>query len=435
MDDVNILVIGSGAREHALGFFLSKSRCVRKVFFANGNAGTLLDGFESIPIEVKVSNYERLAEFALEHGCITVVGPEEPLANGIVDVFNTKDAMILGPSKSASMIESSKAYAKEFMQRHGIPTARFKVFDDPEVAKDYISTLDGGIVVKADGLAYGKGVIVCSDKDEAYRAVDTIMNERVFGAAGEKVIVEERLYGYEASFICLSDGRSIVPLASSQDHKRLYDNDHGPNTGGMGAYSPNIMLDSKDIVYKQAMDIMKKAINGLRSEGREFKGFLYAGLMVCNDDVYVLEFNARLGDPECQVILPRLKSDLLEYVKHAIDGDLDTLGPMVWDARNAVCVVVASNGYPFRYEKGKVIEGLRSNHRMDADTFIFHAGTALEDGKIVTNGGRVLSIVALDHSMRRAIEKAYNRVSTVRFDGMHYRKDIGVKALIDIDSR
>ncbi len=433
----NVLIIGSGAREHALGFFISKSADVGKVFFANGNAGTLLDGFENIGLKVEINNYARLAEFALEHECVTIVGPEEPLANGIVDVFNSKGARILGPTKDAAMLESSKVYAKEFMRKHGIPTPPFRVFDDPNKAKDYIASLkdDERVVVKADGLAYGKGVIVCNSKEDAYSAIDRIMIAKEFGSAGDRIVIEKRLYGEEASFICLCDGNSIMPLATSQDHKRLYDNDEGPNTGGMGAYSPNMLIDGDDELYKQIIHgIMEKTIHGLRSDGREFKGFLYAGLMISNGEVYVLEFNVRLGDPECQVILPRLESNLLDYVNHAIDGTLDQLEPLQWSKKYALCVVLASKGYPFRYEKGKVITGLRSNNNGRVanynDVFVFHAGTTFnQQGQIVTNGGRVLSIVALAYSMRDAIDKAYRLVNTISWDGMHYRKDIGLKAL------
>jgi len=268
---------------------------------------------------------------------------------------------------------------------------------------------------------------------DAYNAIDRIMVAREFGSAGDRVVIEERLYGDEASFICLCDGKSIMPLATSQDHKRVYDNDEGPNTGGMGAYSPNMLIDGDDRLYKQINGIMEKAIYGLRSEGVEFKGFLYAGLMISNGKAYVLEFNVRLGDPECQVILPRLESNLLDYVNHAIDGTLDQLEPLKWSEKCALCVVLASKGYPLRYEKGKVITGLKSNSsRVDnyKDTFVFHAGTAFnEQGQIVTNGGRVLSVVALAYNMRDAIDKAYRLVNTISWDGMHYRKDIGLKAL------
>ncbi len=423
---INALIIGSGAREHALGFFIS--RYVDKVFFAKGNAGTLLDGFENIQIEVNKGNYERLADFALEHNCVTIVGPEEPLAHGIVDVFNVKGARILGPSASAARLESSKVYAKRFMSRHGIPTPRFKVFYDASKAKDYIANTDGSVVVKADGLAYGKGAIVCSSKEEAYAAVDRIMVAREFGSAGDRVVIEERLYGEEVSFICLCDGKIAMPLATSRDHKRLYDNDEGPNTGGMGAYSPNMIIDGNERLYKQIIDIMERSINGLRSEGIEFKGFLYAGLMISDGKPYVLEFNVRLGDPECQVILPRLESNLLDYLNHAIDGRLEELESLRWSSKHAVCVVLASSGYPYSYEKGKLIRGVKRNG--SSDPYVFHAGSALnEQGQIVTNGGRVLSIVALSYNIRDAIKRAYDHVSNIHWDGMHYRRDIGRSAL------
>ncbi len=427
---MNILVIGSGAREHAIGWKVAKSSKVEKVFFAPGNGGTRLAGYENLSISMK--EHDKLLRFAIEHGCLTIVGPEEPLAMGIVDLFTNNGLRILGPSRDAARLESSKVWAKEFMKRHGIPTAEFKVFDEPEAAKDYIaSSKRDDIVVKADGLAAGKGVVVCSSKDEAYSAVDRIMRARVFGDAGNRVVLEERLYGEEVSFICMSDGKHIIPLATSQDHKRAYDNDEGPNTGGMGAYSPNPMIDDKIHDYIMR-NIMQKAIDGLRDDGIEFKGFLYAGLMLVDDKAYVLEFNVRLGDPEAQVILPRLRSDLIHYVEHCIDGTLDQAEDMVWDERVAVCVVLASKGYPDAYEKGKVITGLDDINIVsdNYDHLVFHSGTKVtEDGKIVTDGGRVLSIVALDDDMGSAIERAYSIVNKVHWEGMHYRRDIGKRAL------
>ncbi|MEM0367127.1 MAG: phosphoribosylamine--glycine ligase [Candidatus Nitrosocaldus sp.] len=428
---MNVLVIGSGAREHTIGWKVSKSSRVKKVLFAPGNGGTQLAGYENLKVSIK--DHDKLLRFATEHGCLTIVGPEEPLANGIVDLFKSNGLRILGPSRDAARLESSKVWAKEFMRRHGIPTAESDVFDEPEAAKDYIarSKKDGGIVVKADGLAAGKGVVVCNSKEEAYAAVDKMMKDKVFGDAGNRVVLEERLYGEEVSFICMSDGKHIIPLATSQDHKRAYDNDGGPNTGGMGAYSPNPMIDEK--MHEWIMhNIMQKAIDGLRQEGIEFKGFLYAGLMLVDDKAYVLEFNVRLGDPETQVILPRLRSDLIEYVEHCIDGTLDEAEDMVWDDRVAVCVVLASKGYPNEYEKGKVITGLDKLAGMDDDVLVFHAGTRVIDdcnGRVVTDGGRVLSVVALGNDMSDAIEKVYTAINSVYWEGIHYRRDIGRRAL------
>ncbi len=425
---MNVLVIGSGAREHALGWKVSKSSRVKKVFFAPGNGGTQLAGYENIRVGIR--EYDKLLRFASEHRCLTIVGPEEPLANGIVDLFKSNGLRILGPSKDAARLEGSKVWAKEFMKRHGIPTAEFHVFDDPEAAKDQIArSKRDDLVVKADGLAAGKGVVVCNSKEEAYAAVDRMMKDKVFGAAGNRVVLEERLYGDEASFICMSDGKHVIPLATSQDHKRAYDNDEGPNTGGMGAYSPNPMIDGK--MHEWIMrNIMEKAIDGLRQEGIEFKGFLYAGLMLVDGKAYVLEFNVRLGDPEAQVILPRLKSDLIEYVDHCIDGSLDEAEDMVWDEKVAVCVVLASRGYPDAYEKGKVITGLDRLDGID-DVLVFHAGTRVTDdgNRLVTDGGRVLSVVALGSNMNDAIERVYAVIPNVHWEGMHYRRDIGRRAL------
>ncbi|SPC34646.1 Phosphoribosylamine--glycine ligase [Candidatus Nitrosocaldus cavascurensis] len=427
---MNVLVLGSGAREHAIGWKVANSSKVEKVFFAPGNGGTRLAGYENLGIGIK--EHDRLLRFAMEHECLTIVGPEEPLAMGIVDLFKGNGLRILGPSRDAARLESSKVWAKEFMKRHGIPTAEFKVFDEPEAAKDYIArSKRDDVVVKADGLAAGKGVVVCSSKAEAYNAVDMIMKDRVFGDAGNRIVLEERLYGEEVSFICMSDGKRIIPLATSQDHKRVYDNDEGPNTGGMGAYSPNPIIDGK--MHEWIMrNIMQKAIDGLRHDGVEFKGFLYAGLMLVGDKAYVLEFNVRLGDPETQVILPRLRSDLIYYVEHCIDGTLDQAEDMVWDERVAVCVVLASKGYPNAYETGKVITGLDDLNSMysNGDHLVFHAGTKVtDDGRIVTDGGRVLSIVALGSDMKEAIEKVYSAVNRVHWEGMHYRRDIGKRAL------
>ncbi|MCS6767903.1 MAG: phosphoribosylamine--glycine ligase [Candidatus Nitrosocaldus sp.] len=424
---MDVLVIGSGAREHAIGWKVAGSSRVGKVIFAPGNGGTRLAGYENI--DLRINEYDKLLRFAMEHDCLTIVGPEEPLANGIVDLFSSNGLRILGPTKTASRLESSKVWAKEFMSRHGIPTAAFKSFDDPEAAKDYIAGIKGdGVVVKADGLAAGKGVAVCSSKEEAYSAVDRIMRARVFGDAGNRIVVEERLYGEEVSFICMSDGRHIIPLATSQDHKRAYDNDEGPNTGGMGAYSPNPLIDEGRQEWIMR-NVMQKAIDGLRQEKVEFKGFLYAGLMLVDGSAYVLEFNVRLGDPETQVILPRMRSDLVEYVERCIDGTLDQAEDIVWDERVAVCVVLASKGYPNAYERGKGISGLANLQGMD-DLLVFHAGTRVtDDGRIVTDGGRVLSIVALGSDMGDAIARAYSAVNNVYWDGMHYRRDIGRRAL------
>jgi phosphoribosylamine--glycine ligase len=414
---MDVLIIGSGGREHAIGWKIKKDNDI-KTYFAPGNGGT------DINIGIKADDLDNLAKFAKEHDLFTIVGPEEPLAKGIVDVFNKNDLAILGPTREASILEASKVWAKEFMKRYGINTADFRVFDDPDDAKDYVKDKDE-IVVKADGLAAGKGVIVCNSKDEAIDAIDRIMVKKEFGDAGNKIVIEEKLDGEEASFIALSDGKHFLPLVSSQDHKRVYDNDQGPNTGGMGAYSPMPLID-EDLEDEIINNIIKKAIDGMNRENKPFKGFLYAGLMIKDDKPYVLEFNVRLGDPETQVILPRMESNLLEYSIYAYEGRLDELEPIRWSSNSAVCVVLASKGYPNKYEKGKIIYGLEEASK---NALIFHAGTAKDDNNIVTNGGRVLGVTALGRNLRDAIDNAYAAVKLIRFEGMHYRTDIGKKGL------
>ncbi|GIU70752.1 MAG: phosphoribosylamine--glycine ligase [Candidatus Nitrosocaldaceae archaeon] len=414
---MDVLIIGSGGREHAIGWKIKKDNDI-KTYFAPGNGGT------NINIGINANDLDNLAKFAKEHDLFTIVGPEEPLAKGIVDVFDANELSILGPTKEASILEASKVWAKEFMKRYGINTADFRVFDDPDEAKDYVKDKDE-VVVKADGLAAGKGVIVCNSKDEAIDAIDRIMVKKEFGDAGNKIVVEEKLDGEEVSFIAISDGKHFLPLVSSQDHKRVYDNDQGPNTGGMGAYSPMPLID-EDLEEKIIDGIIKKAIDGMNRENKPFKGFLYAGLMIKDDKPYVLEFNVRLGDPETQVILPRMESNLLEYSIYASEGRLDELEPIRWSSNSAVCVVLASKGYPNKYEKGKIIHGLEEASK---NALIFHAGTAKVDNNIVTNGGRVLGVTALGRNLKDAIDNAYAAVKLIRFEGMHYRTDIGKKGL------
>ncbi len=416
----NVLIVGSGGREHALGWKLSKSQQVRKTYFAPGNGGTS----ENVPISANDLNV--LAEFAKKNDCFTVVGPEEPLSRGIVDLFESNELKIFGPSKDVAILETSKIWAKNFMKKYNIRTADFQTFEEDEKAKDYVRKSSKQLVIKADGLAAGKGVIVCSSKQEALDALDSIMVAKEFGDAGRSVVVEERLEGEEASFIVMTDGKTIISLASSQDHKRIYDDDKGPNTGGMGAYSPTPLIDEKlnDIIMR---DIMQRTVDGMRSEGRKFKGFLYAGLMIQNGKPYVLEFNVRMGDPECQPIMMRMESDLFKYMEHCVNGRLDELEQMKWSPRVAVCVVVASKGYPGSYEKGKAITGL---DRIKTNTvFVFHAGTARKNSSIVTNGGRVLGVTALGDGIENAIKNVYNTVSMISWDGAYYRKDIGRRAL------
>ena len=417
---VDVLVVGSGGREHALGWKLSQSKKVGKVYFAPGNGGT------SNNVSILVEDIEKLAKFASEKNCLTVVGPETPLSLGIVDEFIKKGLRIFGPTKMAAQLESSKVWAKNFMKRNGILTTSFEIFDDAKKAKEYVKSVDHLLVVKADGLAAGKGVIVCSNTNEAVSAIDKILTEKSFGSAGSKIILEERIDGVEASYIALSDGITAVPMATSQDHKRIYDDDKGPNTGGMGAYSPTPVIDKSlaEIIQK---DVIDKTIESMKKEGNTFKGFLYAGIMFKDGKPYVLEFNARMGDPECQPIMMRMDSDLYEYINASIDGTLSKLPLVSWKKQSAVCVVLASKGYPNSYPKNEEITGLDFQ---DKNSFVFHAGTKCDDGKVLTNGGRVLGVTALGDTLDSAISNAYFRVEKISWPSKYFRKDIGKKGLL-----
>jgi phosphoribosylamine--glycine ligase len=420
---VKVLIVGSGGREHALGWKISQSRHVEKIYFAPGNGGT------SENLDIKANDLDRLLSFAKKNSLFTIVGPEEPLSLGIVDAFDKEGLCAFGPSKQAAMLEASKAFAKEFMRDAGIPTADFAIFTDAQKAKDYVSKQDKPLVVKADGLAAGKGVVVCDDAGQAITAIDSMMTKKEFGASGARVVIEERLSGEEASFIALCDGRTIMPLASSQDHKRVFDGDKGPNTGGMGAYSPAPVVD-KRLHDKIVRQVMEPVISTMKKRGTPFKGFLYAGIMVIDGEPKVLEFNARMGDPECQPIMMRMKSDLCEYIDAATDGRLDSMPPIQWRDQTAVCVIMAARGYPGNYEKGKVIEGLDSG--FGQDVVVFHAGTARDSqNRVVTNGGRVLGVTALGKDARQAIDNAYSAVRKVRWgdNGHHYRTDIARRAI------
>jgi phosphoribosylamine--glycine ligase len=421
---VQVLIVGSGGREHILGWKISQSRHVDRVYFAPGNGGT------SENLDIKSGDIGGLLSFAKKHkNLLTIVGPEEPLSLGIVDAFEKEGLRAFGPSKQAAMLEASKAFAKEFMRDAGIPTADFAIFTDAQKAKDYIRKQEKPLVVKADGLAAGKGVVVCDDASQAIVAIDSIMTNKEFGAAGSKVVIEERLSGEEASFIALCDGRTIMPLASSQDHKRVFDGDKGPNTGGMGAYSPAPVVD-KNLHDKIVKQVMEPVIDTMKKRGTPFKGFLYAGIMVVDGEPKVLEFNARMGDPECQPIMMRMKSDLYEYIDAAIDSKLDLMPPIKWKDQIAVCVIMAARGYPGSYEKGKVIEGLDSG--FGPDIIVFHAGTARDQqNRAVTNGGRVLGVTALGRDARQAIDNAYSAVRKIRWgeNGHHYRTDIARRAI------
>ena len=416
---VNILVIGSGGREHALSWKLSQSSKVETVFTAPGNGGTENN------ISIDVDDIDGLADFAQKNNCFTVVGPEVPLAAGIVDTFNQKNLKVFGPSKMAAQLESSKIWAKNFMKRNDIPSARFEIFDDAKKAHEYVQSLDYNVVVKADGLAAGKGVIVCSSIDEAKSAIETILVKKTFGDAGNKIIIEERIDGIEASFIAISDGEVAIPMASSQDHKRIFDDDEGPNTGGMGAYSPTPIID--DILAKKIQeDVIEKTIQSMKNEGIIFKGFLYAGIMLRDGKPYVLEYNVRMGDPECQPITMRMDFDLYDYFVASADGTLSLMPLINWNKKFAVCVVLASKGYPESYLKDEIISGFDT---VSSDAYVFHAGTKKSDGKILSNGGRVLGVTALGDSLELAISNAYDAVKKISWSSKYCRTDIGKKGL------
>jgi phosphoribosylamine--glycine ligase len=420
---VKLLVLGSGGREHAIAWRLAQSPRVQKVFVAPGNGGTAREpGLENVAITA----IDPLAKFALaENIHLTVVGPEAPLAEGVVDLFRSRGLRIFGPTRACAQLESSKEFAKEFMLRHGIPTAAFASFSEPESAHDYVDLRGAPIVVKADGLAAGKGVVVAMTTAEAHQAIDHMLVEHVMGPAGNRLVIEEFLDGEEASFIVLADGEHVLPLATSQDHKRLKDGDQGPNTGGMGAYSPAPVV-TPELHARVLREIIQPVLAGMAKEGRPYTGFLYAGLMIDKaGNPRTLEFNCRLGDPETQPILLRLKSDLFELIEHAVEGRLDRVEAN-WDRRAALGVVLAAAGYPDAPKKGDVITGLPASVE---DFRVFHAGTMLEDGNIVTSGGRVLCVTALGDSIKMAQRRAYQALEGIRFDGMQYRRDIGHRAV------
>ena len=416
---VNVLVIGSGGREHAIGWKLSQSDKVDTVFFAPGNGGTPNN------VSIPVDNLDDIVKFASEKDCFTVVGPEAPLAMGIVDMFNEKGLKIFGPTKDAAQLESSKIWAKKFMKRNNIPTAAFEVFTDATAAKEYVNETEHNVVIKADGLAAGKGVIVCDSKDEAKDAIDMMLVNKKFGDAGTNIIIEDRIDGIEASYIALSDGKIAISMATSQDHKRVYDGDNGPNTGGMGAYSPTLAID-ESLSQKIQEKIIDKTIASLRNEGITFKGFLYAGIMLKDGEPYVLEYNVRMGDPECQPILMRMNSDLFQYLKACVNDTLEKMPPISWKNKSAVCVVLASNGYPESYPKDDEISGLDLVYD---DAYVFHAGTKKQNKKIITNGGRVLGITALGNTLELAIKNAYDVSEKIFWENKYSRTDIGKKGL------
>ncbi|HTH45393.1 MAG TPA: phosphoribosylamine--glycine ligase [Oxalicibacterium sp.] len=424
---MKLLVIGSGGREHALAWRLSLSPRVHKVFVAPGNGGTQRDGSLE---NVQISAPDELADFAEREGvALTVVGPEAPLAAGVVDVFRARGLKIFGPTKAAAQLESSKDYAKAFMMRHSIPTARYETFTDPAAAHAYIDREGAPIVIKADGLAAGKGVVVAATLEEAHAAVDAMLGDGSLGAAGARVVIEECLLGEEASFIVMVDGRHVLALATSQDHKRLQDGDQGPNTGGMGAYSPAPVV-TPEMHHRIMREVITPTVQGMARDGIPYSGFLYAGLMIAPGEdpdrpIKVLEYNCRMGDPETQPIMMRVKSDLLDVFEHAVEGTLDQ-ADIVWDRRTALGVVLAAHNYPGTPRTGDAITGLPDDA---SDCMVFHAATTLDGNAVKTSGGRVLCVTALGDSVRMARERVYETVDRVVFDGRQFRSDIGWRAL------
>lgn len=424
---MKILLIGSGGREHALAWKLAQSPQVQTVYVAPGNGGTATAKQTSAGIEnLSITGLQELADFAKREKIhLTVVGPEAPLAAGIVDVFRDNGLRIFGPTQLAAQLESSKDFSKAFMKRHGIPTADYQTFSNALEAHAYIDAKGAPIVIKADGLAAGKGVVVAMSPEEAHAAVDMMLADNKLGNAGARVVIEEFLTGEEASFIVLVDGKNVLALATSQDHKRLLDADHGPNTGGMGAYSPAPVV-TPEIHARALREVIMPTVNGMKADGIPYTGFLYAGLMITPDgNIKTLEFNCRMGDPETQPIMARLRSDLVNALDHAVDGTLNEV-ELEWDRRTALGVVLAAHNYPDTPRAGDAITGIPADTE---DQITFHAGTKLQDGKVVTSGGRVMCVVGLADTVRGAQQKAYDAINHIKFDGMQYRKDIGYRAI------
>jgi len=421
---MKILVVGGGGREHALVWKIAQSPLVERVYCAPGNAGIARQA-ECVPIGAE--DISALRRFALEKGIdLTVVGPEAPLCSGIADHFRARGLKVFGPSAKAARIEGSKVFAKTLMERHSIPTASFRTFDSADRAQAYVDMVGAPVVVKADGLAGGKAVIVCRTVEEAHEAVKRVMIEGEFGDAGKQVVVEECLVGEEASVLALTDGRAIAVVPSCQDHKAVYDGDRGPNTGGMGAYSPAPVI-TPELQRVIERDVIVQAVHALNREGRPYRGVLYAGLMISDEGPKVLEFNCRWGDPEMQPLALRLKSDIVPLLLATVEGRLEE-AEVEWDDGAALCVVMASGGYPGKYEKGKPISGLDKVEGME-DVVVFHSGTRQEDGQIFTDGGRVLGVTARGATIAQAQQRAYEAVERIRFDGAHYRTDIGWRAV------
>ncbi|MCD8215531.1 MAG: phosphoribosylamine--glycine ligase [Clostridiales bacterium] len=419
---MKILVIGSGGREHAIIHKLLESKKIEKIYCAPGNGGISAEA-ECVPIGA--TDIEGLVKFAEEKAVdFTVVGMDDPLVMGVVDAFEAQGLRVFGPRKNAAIIEGSKAFSKELMKKYNIPTAKYETFDNFDKASEYVKTLTSPVVLKADGLALGKGVLICQSEEEALSGLREMMIDQKFGKSGTTVVIEEFLTGPEVSVLSFCDGKTVVPMVSAQDHKRAYDNDEGLNTGGMGTFSPSRVYGEKE-----AKEVMEKicipTVEALNKEGRTFKGIIYFGLMLTKEGPKVIEYNCRFGDPETQVVLPRLKSDLLEIFEACVDGTLDKLN-IEWDEGGAACVVMASGGYPVSYKKGYEITGIDEAEK-DPSVKVYHAGTALKDGKYYTNGGRVIGVTATGSSLDEAIKTAYKAVDKIDFKDKHFRKDIGVK--------
>jgi len=415
---MKILIVGNGGREHTLGWKLSQSEKVENIFFAPGNAGTASIGKN---IALNADDIEGLLDFAKKESIdLTVAGPEVPLCSGIADRFEDEGLKVFGPVAASAKLEGSKAFAKEFMVRHNIPTAGYMEFTDAEKALENVGVFGYPTVIKADGLAAGKGVIIAQNEAEAKAAVQSIMKKKDFGESGDKIVLEEFLTGIEASILCFVDGKTIVPMASAQDYKKIFDGDEGPNTGGMGTYSPSVVYKG-DIKKQTEEKVLAPFMEGIKKDGMDFRGVIFIGIMISEEgEVKVLEFNVRFGDPETQVIIPRMKTDLVDVLLACADGRLSEI-EIEWSDEEAVCVVLASGGYPGKYEKGKEIKGLEN----DFESIIIHAGTKLDGGKVLTNGGRVMGVVSLGATVKEAREKSYASLGKISFEGMGYRTDIG----------
>ncbi len=424
---MNILVVGNGGREHALVWKIFQSDSVEKIFVAPGNDG-MLDLAERV--DIKYDDITGLADWAESNQIdLTVVGPEKPLVDGIVNEFNKRGLKIFGPNKEAARIEGSKVFAKSILKKYNIPTAEFDVFTDPEEALHFLERATYPLVIKAEGLAAGKGVVIVTNKKEAFAAVDKIMDDRIFGDAGERIVVEDFLEGQEVSIIALTDGKNIIPLTPAQDHKAVFDGDEGPNTGGMGSFSP-VPFISKELEEEICNKIMKPSIKAFQKEGINYKGIIYTGLILTSTGPKVLDFNTRFGDPETQVILPRLKNDLVEIIEMVLAGRLAEI-KLEWDKRTAICVILAAGGYPITYKTGMEIKGLDNLKKYD-DVLVFHSGTRKEDNCYYSDGGRVLGITTLGDGLFDAINQIYDYIEEVEFEDMHYRTDIGVRAVEEI---